>query len=86
MKRESIECIVIEQAAIAANLDPEMITITSTIDDLAMDSMSVINFVVGVEDAFDVEISCADRICMDRLTDVCDLVSNKVVMEMPVAA
>lgn len=86
MQRESIESIVIEQAAIAAGHESGIITVESTIDDLAMDSMSIINFVVAIEDAFDIEINCANTICMDRLADVCDLVSDQIAIELPVAA
>ena len=86
MQRESIESIIVEQAAIAAGHESGMITVESTIDDLAMDSMSIINFVVAVEDAFDIEITCADTICMDRLVDICDLGSNQIAIELPVAA
>lgn len=86
MKRETIEAIIIEQAASASSLNAEGIRLDFTMDDLAMDSMSTINFVVGVEDAFDIEINCGEGCSMNSLADVRDLVLTKTAMKMPVAA
>ena len=86
MQREKIEFIIIEQAALAADRSKDMITIESTIDDLAMDSLAVISLVVGVEDALNIEISCTERISMGNLSDMRDVIENKIAQDMPVAA
>lgn len=59
-------------AEIARTLvDPGVeVLIGSTFDDLALDSLSCIELIVAVEDAFDVEISCAERIAMQSIADL----------------
>lgn len=52
-------------------VDPGVeVSISSSFDDLALDSLSCIELIVAVEDAFGVEISCAERIAMQSIADL----------------
>ena len=75
MQRKSIETIIIDRLAIAGGLNAEEISIDSKVD-----------FAVGLEDAFNIEIECLDPVEIEALTDVRDLVITKLEEQVPVAA
>lgn len=58
----------------------------SPLADLALDSLSCIELTVAVEEAFDVEIGCGERISFETLSDIAALVDTKVAQRMPLAA
>lgn len=86
MQRKSIETIIIDRLAIAGGLNAEEISIDSKVEDLAIDSISMVDFAVGLEDAFNIEIECLDPVEIEALTDVRDLVIAKLEEQVPVAA
>lgn len=53
---------------------------------LGFDSLHCIEFIVAIEDAFDIEISCAERVSLDGLADAIALVTEKTTQGIRLAA
>lgn len=62
------------------------VSISSTFEDLALDSLSCIELVTAVEDEFGVDISCAERIGMDSIADLSHHVQGLRIVPTALAA
>lgn len=79
---------------IAAGLAPAgcPVTATSSLDDLALDSLECMVLTAEIEDRFGIEISCADRVNCESLADLarvvdhCLSIQDRMRVELPLAA
>lgn len=55
-----------------------LLTSTTTIDEIGYDSLDILNFVVAIEDRFDVEINVAERLCCSTLGEIASLVDRRL--------
>ena len=61
------------------NVDPEEITMESTfVDDLGADSLDLYQIILGVEDAFDIEIPQEEAEKIVTVADAIDLIQRVV--------
>lgn len=74
--------------AIAAEIAGGDVPVTreSSLEDLQFDSLDCIDFVVAVEDRFDIMTGVADRVEMVTLADVARVVDLRVAERMDIAA
>ena len=71
---QNVQELVISSIAKAVPLDPETIRPHSTFEELAIDSLDVVNIVFDLEDAFDIKIP--DDFSLSELTDVTAVTST----------
>ena len=71
---QNVQEIVISSIANAVPLDPETIRPNSTFEELAIDSLDVINIVFDLEDAFGINLP--DEFRLTDLTDVAAVTST----------
>ena len=61
------------------NVDPEKITMDTTfVDDLGADSLDVFQFIMGIEEEFDIEISNEDAEKIVTVGDAVEQIKNAV--------
>ena len=61
------------------NVDPEEITMDTTfVDDLGADSLDVFQIIMGIEEAFDIEISNEDAEKIVTVGDAVEQIKNAV--------
>jgi acyl carrier protein len=65
--------------AMISGVDEEEITPEKNIDDLYLDSLDMLQVVVSIEDRFDVQVGCADRLEFSKVEDLTRFVESKLV-------
>ncbi len=66
-----------------ANVDPETITEDTNIRrDLALDSLSLLNLAVAVENRFDLEISDREVVGIETVSDVMKIIEENSTVEL----
>ncbi len=61
------------------NVDPEEITLETTfLDDLGADSLDVFQIIMGIEEAFDIEIPAEDAEKITTVAEAVDLIKKAV--------
>ena len=75
MELEKLREIIVE----VLNIDPDTITaVTTFVDDLGADSLDLYQIILGVEDAFDIEIPQEESEKIVTVADAIDLIQRVV--------
>ena len=86
MDRKTVVDIVIAETSSVTGIDPSVLSETTRIDDLPLDSLQTIELTVAVEDAVGVPIGCGERVSMETLGCYVALVHAKADALTPLAA
>lgn len=77
MDVEAIRAMVIAHASELSAVSACHIDDRTTFDQLGFDSLDTIRIVVAIEDAFGIDIGCVERMDLETVGHVVDLVSSK---------
>lgn len=78
MERPEIQAKVIATLATVLKISKEQISPTSTLEELGADSLNRVEFVLGLEDAFNVEISDDAAEHFGRVNEVVDYLASEI--------
>ena len=77
MNRTVIESAVIASASEISGVPKQFIERSTSFETLGFDSLNEIILVTAIEDEFGIDIGCAERMDLDTIDRVVDLVSTK---------
>lgn len=62
-----------------SGVDKDEITREKDIDELYLDSLDMLQVVVAIEDRFEVEVGCSDRLDFNKVEDLIRFVEDRLV-------